>query len=151
MSTTTTNKTQNLLSKVIESVVYKSALKKAPRIAKNAKSLLQLLQTALKKTQHLGAGGVFDVIREKVTILGTLIKAYAVGDYRQIEVGNLLKVIAGFVYFIAPIDIIPDILPFIGLSDDVALLMFIFKSIDDELVKFNEWQNRQNDKSLRRN
>jgi uncharacterized membrane protein YkvA (DUF1232 family) len=37
--------------------------------------------------------------------------------------------------------IIPDFLPFIGLSDDVALLVFIFKSIDNELVKFDKWQN----------
>jgi uncharacterized membrane protein YkvA (DUF1232 family) len=75
--------------------------------------------------------------------MGTLIKAYVVGDYRQIELGSLVKIIAAFVYFISPIDIIPDFLPFIGLSDDVALLVFIFKSIDDELVKFDKWQNKK--------
>jgi len=47
------------------------------------------------------------------------------------------------VYFISPIDIIPDFLPLIGLSDDVALLVFIFKSIDEELLKFNQWQNKK--------
>jgi uncharacterized membrane protein YkvA (DUF1232 family) len=140
---TKASSTQSLLSKIIESAIYKSALGKAPRIAKNAKSLLKLLQTALTKTQELGVGGIFDVIREKITIMGTLIKAYVVGDYRQIELGSLVKIIAAFVYFISPIDIIPDFLPFIGLSDDVALLVFIFKSIDDELVKFDKWQNKK--------
>lgn len=140
---TKASSTQSLLSKIIESAIYKSALGKAPRIAKNAKSLLQLLQAALTKTKEMGVGGIFDVIREKITIMGTLIKAYAVGDYRQIELGNLVKIIAAFVYFISPIDIIPDFLPFIGLSDDVALLVFIFKSIDDELVKFDQWQNNK--------
>lgn len=131
---------KDLLSKVISSTFYKSALGKAPRIAKNADSLLKLLRNALLKTQHLGVGGVFDVIRDKVTILGGLLKAYATGEYRQIELPSLLKIVAGFIYFISPIDLIPDFLPYIGLTDDVALFLFIMKSIDDELTKFDQWK-----------
>jgi uncharacterized membrane protein YkvA (DUF1232 family) len=139
MSTTNT-KTKDLLSKILESSFYKIALGKAPRLAKNANGLLNLLRNALLKTQKMGAGGVFDILREKITLLGGLIKAYATGEYRQIELPNLLKVIAGFVYFVSPIDLIPDFLPYIGLSDDVALLMFIINSIDNELLKFQQWQ-----------
>ncbi len=137
------NSAADLLSRVIKSVFYRTALGKAPKIAKNATSLLKLLQNALVKTQDLGVGGVFDVVREKVTILGTLIKAYATGEYRQIALPSLFKIIAGFLYFISPIDIIPDFLPIIGLTDDVALLMYIIKSIDDELVNFEEWQKKK--------
>ena len=140
MSTIRSN-TKDLLSKILESTFYRIALKKAPRIAKNADGLLKLLRNALQKTQKMGVGGVFDVIREKVTLLGNLIKAYATGEYRQIELPNLLKIIAGFIYFISPIDLIPDFLPFIGLTDDVALLMFIINSIDGELIKFEQWKN----------
>lgn len=139
MSTKTTS-VKDLLSKVISSTFYKSALGKAPRIAKNADSLLKLLRNALLKTQKMGVGGMFDEIREKVTILGSLIKAYATGEYRQIELPNLLKIIAGLIYFISPIDLIPDFLPYIGLTDDVALLLFIMKSIDGELIKFDNWK-----------
>lgn len=139
MSTISSN-TKDLLTKILESTFYKIALKKAPRIAKNANGLLTLLRNALQKTQKMGVGGVFDVIREKVTLLGNLIKAYATGEYRQIELPNLLKIIAGFIYFISPIDIIPDFLPYIGLTDDVALLMFIINSIDGELNKFEQWK-----------
>jgi uncharacterized membrane protein YkvA (DUF1232 family) len=69
-----------------------------------------------------------------------LIKAYASGEYHQIELPNLLKIIAGLIYFIAPIDVLPDFLPFIGLSDDIALLIFIMKSIGDEISRFEEWE-----------
>lgn len=131
---------KDFLSKILSSTFYKSAFGKAPRIAKNADSILKLLQKALHKTQEMGAGGVFDLIREKVVILGSLLKFYAKGEYRQIELPNLLKIIAGFIYFISPIDLIPDFLPFIGLTDDVALFLFIMKSIDDELVKFDLWK-----------
>lgn len=134
---------KDLLSKVLSSTFYKSAFGKAPRIAKNADSILKLLQKALYKTQEMGVSGVFDLIREKVVILGSLLKFYAKGEYRQIELPNLLKIIAGFIYFISPIDLIPDFLPFIGLTDDVALFLFIMKSIDDELTKFDQWKKER--------
>ncbi len=139
MSTISSN-TKNLLSKILESSFYKIALGKAPRIAKNADGLLKLLRNALLKTQKMGMGGMYDVIREKITLLGSLIKAYASGEYRQIELPSLLKVIAGLIYFVSPIDLIPDFLPYLGLTDDVALLMFIINSIDGELLKFEQWQ-----------
>ncbi len=140
---TISSKTKDLLSKILESSFYKIALGKAPRIAKNAEGLLQLLRTALLKTKKMGLGGTYDVIREKITILGSLIKAYASGEYRQIELPNLLKVIAGLIYFISPIDLIPDFLPYLGLTDDVALLMFILNGIEGELAKFDQWKKKQ--------
>lgn len=132
--------TKNLLLRVLESAFYKTALRKAPRLAKNAHSLLNLLKSALVKVQNLGVGATFDVLRDKVVLLGGLIKAYATGEYRNIEFHNLLKVIAGFIYFISPIDLIPDLLPYVGLTDDVALLMFIIKSIGNEIEKFEQWK-----------
>jgi uncharacterized membrane protein YkvA (DUF1232 family) len=134
-----TNK--DFINKILESVFFQSALSKAPKIAKNAQSLLKLLKQALDKTQKMGVGGIYDEIREKVVLLGELLKAYSSGEYRQIELTNLLKIIAGFIYFISPIDIIPDVLPFIGLTDDVALLIFIIKNISEEINRFETWKN----------
>jgi len=130
----------DLLSKILESFVFKSAMGKAPRIARNAESLLKLLRNSLQKTKELGVGGLADEIRNKVTLLGRLVKAYAAGQYRQVDNLSLIKIIAGLIYFLSPIDVIPDILPFVGLSDDVALLIFITKSIGDELQKFEDWE-----------
>lgn len=130
----------NLLSRVLESAFYRSALGKAPRLAKNAGSLLKLLKSALVKVQGLGVGATFDLLRDKVVLLGGLLKAYATGEYRNIELPNLLKVVAGFIYFISPIDLLPDFLPFVGLADDVALLMFIVKGISNEIEKFEQWK-----------
>ena len=140
---TSQNSTTDILSKVIKSIFYRTALGKAPKIARNASSLFKLLQNTLAKTQKMGVGGVFDSVREKVVILGTLIKAYATGEYRQISLPSLFKIIAGLVYFISPIDFIPDFLPVVGLTDDVALLLYIINTIDDELISFEQWQKNK--------
>ena len=47
----------------------------------------------------------------------------------------------GLLYFIVPLDLIPDYIPVIGLLDDFAVLSAIITSLDDELAeyrKFNE-------------
>jgi uncharacterized membrane protein YkvA (DUF1232 family) len=42
------------------------------------------------------------------------------------------------VYFISPFDFIPDVLPFIGFTDDLALVLWVGKSIKSELDEFEK-------------
>ncbi len=134
----------DLLSRILDSVFFRGSLNKAGRISKNGKSLLELLKKALTKTRDLGVGGVFDMIRDKVVLIGKLLKAYASGEYRDIEIKNLVILIAGLVYFISPIDFIPDFLPVLGYADDVALLTFVLRSAADEMEKFELWDLNKN-------
>ncbi|AWW00685.1 YkvA family protein [Arcticibacterium luteifluviistationis] len=134
------NQTDNLISRVLNSIFYKSSLGKASRISKNSKSLLALLKNALNKSKDLGVGGVFDSIRTKVVTIGSLVKAYASGEYRDIELKSLIIMIASLVYFISPIDLLPDFLPFLGYADDIALLTFVLQNMREEVEKFELWE-----------
>jgi uncharacterized membrane protein YkvA (DUF1232 family) len=134
------NANDDLISKVLNSVFFKSSLGKAGHISKNSRSLLALLKNALEKSKHLGVGGVFQSIRLKIVIIGGLIKSYATGEYRDIEIKNLVILIASLVYFISPIDLLPDFLPFLGYADDIALLTFVLGSMSEELEKFELWE-----------
>lgn len=133
-------KNDDLIGRILNSIFYKSSFSKANRVSKNAKSLLNILRNALQKTKDLGTGGIFDLIRSKVVLVGKLVKAYAQGTYRDIEFKNLIIIVAGLIYFISPIDLIPDFLPLLGYADDVALLTFIVGSVSEELEKFELWE-----------
>ncbi|SOE20655.1 Uncharacterized membrane protein YkvA, DUF1232 family [Spirosomataceae bacterium TFI 002] len=130
----------DLLNRILESVFYKSSMNKAGKVSSNAQSILEVLKRTLTKTKDLGTGGIFDLIREKVTLLGRLLKSYADGSYRDISTKNLISIIAGFLYFISPIDLIPDFLPMVGFMDDIALLTFIVRGLGEELEKFELWE-----------
>lgn len=134
----------NILNKIFESVFYRNSMNRASRISRNSQSLLQLLRNVLNKTQKMGVGGIFDEIRERLVILGKLIKSYATGEYRDIELKNVVIIIASMVYFLSPIDLLPDIIPVLGFTDDVAFLTFIFKSLGDEIEKFEIWDLNNN-------
>jgi len=47
-------------------------------------------------------------------------------------------VIAGLIYFISPIDAIPDIAPLIGYLDDLGVITALLKFLGSELVPFYE-------------
>ena len=44
----------------------------------------------------------------------------------------------GLLYFIVPLDLIPDYLPIVGLLDDFAVLSAIINSMQDELAEYRK-------------
>jgi uncharacterized membrane protein YkvA (DUF1232 family) len=81
--------------------------------------------------------------REKIGLLSRLIKAYVAGEYRQIPTKTLISTLAGLVYFVSPIDFIPDVLPVLGFADDIALMVWLFNSLNSDLENFRDWERQQ--------
>ncbi|HLO42778.1 MAG TPA: YkvA family protein [Leadbetterella sp.] len=131
--------TSNLLEKILDSVFYNSSLKKASRLSKNTVGILKLLKGVLSKIQTEGKSTVLQSIKDKVLTLGKMLKFYATGDYRNIDLKNVVIIITAFVYFLSPVDLIPDFIPMLGFADDVALVTFVFNSISEEIEKFETW------------
>jgi len=44
------------------------------------------------------------------------------------------------VYFISPIDAIPDFIPFLGWADDLTLLGYVIKTLKGEIGKYRAWE-----------
>jgi uncharacterized membrane protein YkvA (DUF1232 family) len=131
----------SLLSRVLKSVFFRSAGGRAYRTAKNSRSILKLVQDALQKSG--GLSGANAGIRAQLSLLTRLLKAYASGEYREIPWKTLLRMLAVLIYFVSPLDFIPDLLPVIGLTDDIALLVWLFSSVKDDLEKFAQWESRK--------
>lgn len=131
--------TSNILEKILDSVFYNSSLKKASRISTNAVGILTLLKGVLKKIQAEGKSTLMQSISSKIMTLGKLLKFYATGDYRGIDLKNVVIIITAFVYFLSPIDLIPDFIPMLGFADDIALVTFVFNSVAEEIEKFETW------------
>ena len=52
-------------------------------------------------------------------------------------------VVAGLVYFITPIDTIPDIIPLIGYLDDLGVITAVLKFLGHELVPYYDPEYRK--------
>ncbi|OYU67074.1 MAG: hypothetical protein CFE22_06250 [Cytophagaceae bacterium BCCC1] len=134
-----TMNTGNILEKILDSVFYNTSLKKASRISKNTVGILTLLKGVLNKIQAEGKSTVLQSITSKVMVLGKLLKFYATGEYRAIDLKNVVIIITAFVYFLSPLDLVPDFIPMLGFADDIALMTFVFNSVSEEIEKFETW------------
>ena len=134
---------QDLVARILKSIFFKTATRRAGKYAGGGLAILELLREALTKAKYVAGNenkGVGQVLLEKVTILSRMVKAYFTGEYKIIPWGSIVKIIAVLIYFISPIDVIPDILPFIGLTDDLALTMWLFSSLKEDLKNFEVWE-----------
>ncbi|MDD2055889.1 YkvA family protein [Pseudomonas sp. GD03860] len=88
-------------------------------------------------------------LREDVRLMQALCLAWWRGEYRAISPKALITVVAGLLYFVSPLDAIPDWLLGVGFLDDIAVLAWVMKAVSDELAAFNAWRTRQSPEKLR--
>ena len=72
-----------------------------------------------------------------------LVRAYVNGSYRQISTQSLLTIIAALVYFVSPIDLIPDFILGFGLIDDATVLAWTIRACAADLASFIAWENSE--------
>ncbi|MFD2571511.1 YkvA family protein [Spirosoma soli] len=130
---------KSLITRVLTSIFFKRANIGAVRYARNTRSLYNLIREALNKSGGL-SGKNIAAFREQLSIVTRLLKAYASGEYRQLPWKTLIRMIAVLIYFVSPIDILPDFLPIVGLTDDIALMLWMFSGIKDDIDKYRQWE-----------
>ncbi|MCK5825168.1 MAG: DUF1232 domain-containing protein [Ichthyobacteriaceae bacterium] len=124
------------MNKVYESA-FKSTLKKATQLIKNKSRITNLLVDASKKIT-LNKSSLLN-IKDDLLILIKLISSWVKGDYKNISNTTIATVIATILYFVNPIDIIPDFTPLIGYTDDATILLYVLSKLSDELEEFKKW------------
>ncbi len=69
-----------------------------------------------------------------------LARAYLRGDYRAVRLRSVLAVLGGLLYFLSPVDLIPDVIALLGLTDDAIVLSLVFGVVRQELAGFRAWE-----------
>ena len=60
-----------------------------------------------------------------LTALIRLTRAYFSKQYIDVPWQTIVLAIAALIYFVSPIDLIPDFIPVVGYLDDVAVISFV--------------------------
>ncbi|QXH48227.1 DUF1232 domain-containing protein [Pseudomonas xanthosomatis] len=88
-------------------------------------------------------------LREDVRLMQALCLAWWRGEYRAVSPKALVTIVAGLLYFVSPLDAIPDWLLGVGFLDDIAVLGWVMKTVADELARFKAWRASQAPEKLR--
>ena len=123
---------------------YKKYLSKAQEYFNNKERSETLLKEALGKAAE--KKGALSEVWEKLNLLIVVSRSWIKGEYKEIPKNSILMIIATIIYFVSPIDLIPDILAGFGFFDDAAVIGFTIKQISSDLEKFKAWKmNRENE------
>ncbi|MBP9925955.1 MAG: DUF1232 domain-containing protein [Cyclobacteriaceae bacterium] len=128
----------------IKNAFFDAALKQATRIAGKPGRLVNLLiqlGIKLRKTNRSITG---KALNDNFWLLGRMLRAYATGKYQVRSFKFLVILIAAVIYFVNPIDIIPDFVLGIGLTDDLAILTWVFQAATHEIEAFAKWEQESN-------
>ncbi len=87
--------------------------------------------------------GQRDQVKDKLFILGRFVSAYAQGRYRGVTWKTMLLLLSAVIYFVNPLDLIPDLVPLAGLTDDFAILLWVYNAMGAEIEKFRAWEESQ--------
>jgi len=124
-----------------KNLFFTLALKKASGILGKKVRLMDLLGKLGQKLSHVNWREVKAAdIKNRFGIVGRLLKAYMLGRYRQIPWKPLLLITAAVIYFINPVDLMPDWLPGIGFTDDFGILMSVYAAFGQEIDRFLLWE-----------
>jgi uncharacterized membrane protein YkvA (DUF1232 family) len=74
-----------------------------------------------------------------------LLRAYVRGDYRNVPFKSLVLIIAAVLYFVMPIDVIPDFIFGLGFMDDAAVLAWVFSVVQKVVDDFTAWEGSRAD------
>ncbi len=81
-------------------------------------------------------GGFFG----KITLFIEMVKEYFQGNYREIPVKTITSIIAALIYLASPVDAIPDFIVVIGFVDDISVIAYVFRALNEDIESFKNWK-----------
>ena len=119
----------------------KEYISKAKTIINDDEKLKKLIEDVLKKLKEISSDKKTSAkLNDSLRLFIRIINAYTSKEYTYVPWKTICLIVAGLIYFIYPADLIPDFIPVSGLIDDVALIAWIYESIQDDIDNFLEWE-----------
>lgn len=78
-------------------------------------------------------------LKTYIPLFVSLVRSYIKKEYRQIPFMSIVTIVAALIYFLSPLDVIPDFIPGLGFVDDATIIAFCFMSFKHDLDKYSNW------------
>lgn len=134
---------QNVTGSIISGEVDKRK-SKAEDYARDPEKSRKLLDDALKKMQskEQRKGPLAD-LWSNLNALLRLLRAYVRREYTNVPWESVVVLIAAIIYFVSPLDLLPDFIPAAGFIDDAAVIAFVAAQIKTDLDLFLRWEREE--------
>ena len=116
--------------------------KQVEALSRQEEKVRELLGNVGEKIKSAGKNPHVQRLVEPVSVMIRMIKSHFNGSHK-LAGSTLGLVLLGLVYFVSPIDIIPDFLGFFGFADDFSVILAIYSKLKEEVSNFLDWERTQ--------
>jgi uncharacterized membrane protein YkvA (DUF1232 family) len=127
--------------RIVGGSLFAGLLSRAAQYAKNPDKLRDLSREASKKAESAGTGGPLKDFWDSLMAFLRLVRAYAKGEFRDIPWQKLVLIVAAILYFLTPVDVIPDFILGLGYLDDAAVIAWVVSTVRSVLDDFLRWES----------
>lgn len=85
-----------------------------------------------------------------IKLLWNMMIDYKEGRYPNVPWRLIGSIVFAFVYLLMPVDVIPDIIPILGFTDDIAVFGLVLKSFEHDIETYKAWREEHRDDGMRR-
>ena len=75
-----------------------------------------------------------------VAVLLSMLRAYIKKQYTDVSIATIIAAVAGLIYVVNPMDVVPEYVLGVGILDDAAVLGIILQAMHMDLNKYKKWQ-----------
>jgi uncharacterized membrane protein YkvA (DUF1232 family) len=122
-------------------IIFASFAKIAQTLIKNKNKTLLKVQEGSKKAIENKTS--LKTIWDNLQLLFSISNDYAKGHYTAVPKGSIIAIIASLLYFLSPIDLIPDFIAGFGFVDDAYILSIVYRQVAKDLEKYKAWKSAQ--------
>lgn len=119
----------------------KSSMNVSKEVIRDNRRTTETLNKAADKARETPELGEYI---EDLWLLFGMIRDYCNGSYRDIPTGTIIGALACVIYFLSPIDLIPDVVPVIGQLDDITVLIWALKQLRGDIQRYKYWTQNKN-------
>ena len=120
-----------------DETVYEENCEKAQSMLNNPGKVEKLLKRLEKKLQGLP---VLNDTLAYIPQMGLMVNSYIKQQYTDVPIGIIAAILGTLLYFVAPVDMLPDFIPGIGYLDDAAMICTALWLVKSDLDEYMEWR-----------
>lgn len=118
-------------------------LKASLRAVTRPKEMIAMAQMGKEKLDSENVKKVFGSRVQEFKYFLKLIRAYAKGEYRNVAKKHVVLCLLAVIYFVNPVDLVPDAILGLGYIDDLAVINWVYLKLREEIYKFKIWEDSE--------
>lgn len=113
---------------------------KAKEIIDNPEKVSTVLEKAIALCDDLSYLRFIGKYFVEASVICNMLNDYICKRYTKIPTATVITLLASVLYFVSPIDIIPDFIPLVGHMDDMIVFGFVRDAAKADINKYKKWK-----------